>query len=505
MIKSTKKNSQKEKLSNVQTSNLKKITKQKSKIPLEKKNSSSKPKLNTIKVTKNITESKFCPKRNHNSISSKEDVNIKFASKSNRNKFKPNNIVYNNTCGNTNISNNNKLFTSNLFLTNDTDIPIPDEEKKILKKSKFINNEEKILNLPEIDPMFNKKTFKKTIIIDTDGNNNLHMNIKKGENDYKQLLNNKNNNSIFSSSINANTETNSLFTNDSKFDYSKNYNNNNFNINNDIIKEREMKNNIIIVNNDSLNKGQNEEEKRISEYTKIINLLNTNIEQFKKMIGDKNKPNNNNNNKISEPKEKNQKKINTGIKNQKILKQKSKNILINNKKITHPKLGKKSTTNFSIKNKQKSREKSPLENSPTKLKKNFSEKNLSSSSKRIKTNQNIFTVDVRNDIEKELNSGTKIERKDSNNAISSFLESSIQDEFYQSLINQNFLNIEEEKDKNQKDDIISINIDEKGKDENIQDIQDSKIFRGKCENGNINIDNNKIEEKNFDKLNCFIF
>ena len=97
MIKSTKKNSQKEKLSNVQTSNLKKITKQKSKIPLEKKNSSSKPKLNTIKVTKNITESKFCPKRNHNSISSKEDVNIKFASKSNRNKFKPNNIVYNNT------------------------------------------------------------------------------------------------------------------------------------------------------------------------------------------------------------------------------------------------------------------------------------------------------------------------------------------------------------------------------------------------------------------------
>ena len=453
MIKSTKKNSQKEKLSNVQTSNLKKITKQKSKIPLEQKNSSSKPKLNTIKVTKNITESKFCPKRNHNSISSKEDVNIKFASKSNRNKFKPNNIVYNNTCGNTNISNNNKLFTSNLFLTNDTDIPIPDEEKKILKKSKFTNNEEKILNLPEIDPMFNKKTFKKTIIIDTDGNNNLHMNIKKGENDYKQLLNNKNNNSIFSSSINANTETNSLFTNDSKFDYSKNYNNNNFNINNDIIKEREMKNNIIIVNNDSLNKGQNEEEKRISEYTKIINLLNTNIEQFKKMIGDKNKPNNNNNNKVSEPKEKNQKKINIGIKNQKILKQKSKNILINNKKITHPKLGKKSTTNN----------------------------------------------------EKELNSGTKIERKDSNNAISSFLESSIQDEFYQSLINQNFLNIEEEKDKNPKDDIISINIDENGKDENIQDIQDSKIFRGKCENGNINIDNNKIEEKNFDKLNCFIF
>ena len=228
-------------------------------------------------------------------------------------------------------------------------------------------------------------------------------------------------------------------------------------------------------------------------------------EKFKKMIGDKNKPNNNSNNKISEPKEKNQKKINTGIKNQKILKQKSKNILINNKKITHPKLGKKSTTNFSIKNKQKSREKSPLENSPAKLKKNFSEKNLSSSSKRIKTNQNIFTVDVRNDIEKELNSGTKIERKDSNNAISSFLESSIQDEFYQSLINQNFLNIEEEKDKNPKDDIISINIDEKGKDENIQDIQDSKLFRGKCENGNINIDNNKIEEKNFDKLNCFIF
>ena len=49
-----------------------------------------------------------------------------------------------------------------------------------------------------------------------------------------------------------------------------------------------------------------------------------------------------------------------------------------------------------------------MENISKSLKKNLSEKNFTSSSKRIKLNQNIFTVDVRNDIEKDLNSDSKM-------------------------------------------------------------------------------------------------
>ena len=140
-------------------------------------------------------------------------------------------------------------------------------------------------------------------------------------------------------------------------------------------------------------------------------------------------------------------------------------------------------------------EKTLTKESPKNLIKNLSEKNLSSSSKRIKLNQNIFTVDVRNDIEKDLNSDSKMVKSESNNVISSFLESSLQDDFYQSLMND-YSNIYDE-DKILKDDIISVNIDEKGKDENIQDVQNSRIFIGKKENINILKDDkgNKKDEK----------
>ena len=113
-------------------------------------------------------------------------------------------------------------------------------------------------------------------------------------------------------------------------------------------------------------------------------------------------------------------------------------------------------------------------------------------------------MDVRNDIETDLNSDTKIIKNESNNAISSFLESSLQDDFYQSLMNRDFSNLNED-DKIIKDDIISINIDEKGKDENIQDIQNSKIFKAKFENDNSTGESNKNEDKKDDKNNCFIF
>jgi hypothetical protein len=277
--------------------------------------------------------------------------------------------------------------------------------------------------------------------------------------------------------------------------------NNNF-INQNIIKENEIKKNII---DDPIDKEKNEEDKRINEYNKIFNLLNANIEQFKKMFSS-----NTYQNKISNPKEKEkgilkekgkEKEKNNQNNNPK---NKSKKILIQNKRITQPKKPKNQGSKSVDKNKNNSKESSHSKKSQKNIKKNLSEKNLSSSSKRLKTCQNIFTVDVRNDIEKDLNSDTKIIKNESNNAVSSFLESSIQEDFYQSLINKDFANLMEE-DKIMKDDIMSINIDEKGKDENIQDIQDSRIFKAKFENENANEDINKNEGKKDDKTNCTIF
>ena len=506
MNKNTKKISPKKKSNNDPTPILQKLNKQKTKITNEKKIFSARQKITPLKTPKNLMQLKFPKKKNHNSISSKEEATKKIISRPRMNKIKQN-IVYYNTYGNNKVSNNNnnKLLTSNLFLTNDTDnYVIPDEEKKFFKKSKFANNnEEKIINLPDIDTVFKKNTFKKTIIIDNEGNNNLHMNIKKGENDYKKLLNTKNNKSIFyNSSINTNTESNSLFTNDSKMEFSKfkfnNKNNINFvgknNLKKEKEKEKEIKKNII---DDSIKEEKNEEEKRIKEYSKIFNLLNTNIEQFKKMFNSNTY--NAHNNKALNTKEKNnnQNKAN---------KPKEKKIIIKNKKKIQQKQSNKTGSN-SVNKRRKNSKQTSQEKS---LKKNLSEKNLSSSTKLLKTCQNIFTADVRKDIEKDLNSDPKVIKKESNNAISSFLESSLQEDFYQSLMKRDFSGIIFDDDKIMKEGIMNINIDEKGKDENIQDVQDSRIFRGK-DSGNIGEDYNrtnikdKIEEKKEDKNNCFIF
>ena len=228
--------------------------------------------------------------------------------------------------------------------------------------------------------------------------------------------------------------------------------------------------------------------KRIKEYKKLFNLLNTNIEQFKKMFNSNN--DNNNNDKVKNTKEKNIQNI-KNTKNKNLIKK-------NNPKI--PLIKRK--TQY-IPKKKDVRKKSSEKNSLTKLKKNFSEKHLSSSSKALDINQNIFTADVRKDIEKDINSNSRF-RLESNNAISSFLESSIQDDFCHSLINRDLINLSLD-DKNLKDDIISINIDEKGKDESIQDIQDSRTFKGKNYDEKTNFDKDKNERKNIDKNNCFIF
>ena len=240
MIKTKQKTFQKDKSNNNNiSSNSQRILKMESKKLIEQKNSSN-PNTIHIKTTKNDKDSKFPRKRTNNSISSKGCTNLNLQRRLRRGKLNTN-IIYNNTCGNNN--NNNKLLSSNLFLTNDTDIPITDEEKKTIK-SKFYknNNDGEISNLPELDTIFKKNKYKKTIIIDNEGNNNLHLNIKKGENDLKQIFNN--NNSIFlNSNVNSNTETNSLFTNKSKMEISNNNIDNKNNIY--IIKEDEIKKNII--------------------------------------------------------------------------------------------------------------------------------------------------------------------------------------------------------------------------------------------------------------------
>ena len=434
--------------------------------PNDENLSSKKIKPNPLKISKNNVESKY--KRNngnHKSISLKEDTNNNWPNKLKTTNLKKN-IIY--TCGN----NNNKLFSSNLILTNDTDMPLGEEEKKISKKNKVE------LNLPELENIFKKKKFKKTIIIDNEGNNNLNLDIKKGGNDYKNILNKKEDNTIISNSINTNTETNSLFTNGSKMEISNN------NINN-ILEEYNIKNNIM---NDNANKEKKEEEKRIKEYTKIFNLLNTNIEQFKKMF-------NININKIPNLNTANIKKL----KQNDIISSKNKKILIKSKK-SKQNCSKKSG-NISLNKKSSIIENSFTAYSNHNLKKNLSEKNLSSSSKRLINNQNIFTVDVRNDIEKNFEENTLFGDNENNRLISSFLESSMQDDFYQSLINKSFNNCPDE-EKMVNDEIMSINIDEKGMGENIQDVQNSRIFRGKNENLSIN---NKKNDKNIDKNNCIIF
>ena len=450
-----------------QLTNNQKTLKIKSK-PNDENLSSKKIKPNPLKISKNNVESKYKRNnRNHKSISLKEDTNNNWPNKLKTTNLKKN-IIYNNTCGN----NNNKLFSSNLFLTNDTDMPLGEEEKKISKKNKVE------LNLPELENIFKKKKFKKTIIIDNEGNNNLNLDIKKGGNDYKNILNKKEDNTIISNSINTNTETNSLFTNGSKMEISNN------NINN-ILEEYNIKNNIM---NDNANKEKKEEEKRIKEYTKIFNLLNTNIEQFKKMF-------NININKIPNLNTANIKKL----KQNDIISSKNKKILINSKK-SKQNCSKKSG-NISLNKKSSIIENSFTAYSNHNLKKNLSEKNLSSSSKRLINNQNIFTVDVRNDIEKNFEENTLFGDNENNRLISSFLESSMQDDFYQSLINKSFNNCPDE-EKMVNDEIMSINIDEKGMGENIQDVQNSRIFRGKNENLSIN---NKKNDKNIDKNNCIIF
>ena len=457
-----------------QDNKLKKEQKKKLKIIIEK--NPLKPKINQIDSTE--------PKKynrnimTHNSISTKEEIKKKLSPSKLRNKQNNKlNLLSSNTYK------TNKLLSSNyLFLTCEANSQSNLEDKKITKKNKklknYSNGGERI-NPNEISSMFKKDRFKKTIIIDDEGNNNLNLNIDK-DYDFKNILKNDNN-TIISNSFSGNTDTNSLFMSSNK-SYIENYNSKIYNRKS---KENDIKQTII---------DKNEEERRLLEYRKIFNLLNSNIEQFKKMFT--NKESNDNNNSNNDKNNKNNKK--------------NKKIVIQNKK---------DSNNNSSRNRNNSLDKYKNNDKGKNIKKNLSEKNLSSKIMHNKSkNPSIFSP-KRN----QNNNNFDI----NNNC--SFLESSIQDDFYQSLINQTFLqnisrtsfemniddisNIPVEKvicDEEKKNDNKDLKMDVK---KNVKNLEDKpleeenkkKVKQKSLEKTNEEENNCKNFSNDFDKNNCLIF
>ena len=411
----------------------------------------------------------------HNSISTKEEIKKKLSPSKLRNKQNNKlNLLSNNTYK------TNKLLSSNhLFLTCEANSQLNLDDKKITKKNKklknFSNGGERI-NPKEINSVFKKDKFKRTIIIDDEGNNNLNLNIGK-DYDYKNILKN-NNNTIISNSFSGNTDSNSLFMSSNK-SYIENYNSKIYNRKS---KENDIKQTII---------DKNEEERRLIEYRKIFNLLNSNIEQFKKMFTNKesNESNNLNNDKNNK---------------------KNKKIVIQNKK----------DSNNNNRNRNNSLDKYKNNDKSKNIKKNLSEKNLSSKSKYNKSiNQSIFSP------KRNQNNNNNF---DINNNCS-FLESSIQDDFYQSLINQTFLqNVSRTSFEMNIDDISNIPVekeicdeDKKNDDKNMKmDIKKNvktleerpleeenkkKVKQKSLEKTNEEENNCKDITNDFDKNNCLIF
>lgn len=449
----------------------KKDQKKKLKIIIEKK--PLKSKINQI----DSTETKKYNRNimTHNSISTKEEIKKKLSPSKLRNKQNNKlNLLSNNTYK------TNKLLSSNhLFLTCEANSQLNLDDKKITKKNKklknFSNGGERI-NPKEINSVFKKDKFKRTIIIDDEGNNNLNLNIGK-DYDYKNILKN-NNNTIISNSFSGNTDSNSLFMSSNK-SYIENYNSKIYNRKS---KENDIKQTII---------DKNEEERRLIEYRKIFNLLNSNIEQFKKMFTNKesNESNNLNNDKNNK---------------------KNKKIVIQNKK----------DSNNNNRNRNNSLDKYKNNDKSKNIKKNLSEKNLSSKSKYNKSiNQSIFSP------KRNQNNNNNF---DINNNCS-FLESSIQDDFYQSLINQTFLqnvsrtsfemniddisNIPVEKeicDEDKKNDDKNMKMDIK---KNVKTLEDrpleeenkKKVKQKSLEKTNEEENNCKDITNDFDKNNCLIF
>lgn len=258
---------------------------------LKKKNSlkEASPKTSTkskIKIQKIVNNNNF-----KNTQSKFNTFNYRSnQSESNRNKnklfsLKNVNEINQNTKFSKN-SDNNKPNNNHMLSTNETDTE--KDEKSFKNNTKNYRSSKGELNekeLNNLNNLFRCIDLKKNIIIDDDGNNNL--NIEKQyfmKNINKKFCQNKMDvikdkliNYNYISKVNnrkcctlknnneASADNNSLFINDFSL-LSKTNNNiiNNINQGNELIKEN----------------------KRINEYNKIFNLLNANIEQFKKMINE---------------------------------------------------------------------------------------------------------------------------------------------------------------------------------------------------------------------------
>ena len=152
------------------------------------------------------------------------------------------------------------LVTNVILTTNYSDIP---EEKDTNNKKNISINTKEIENLNEIIIPSNIMKYKKTIIIDNEGNNNLNLDFKNKLNKKKfinEILKIKSKDNLLDNNFNA-SEITSLFdetSNQCLFgDLNKNNNN---------------------------NKNLIDEQKGANEHNTIFKLLNTNIEQFKKML-----------------------------------------------------------------------------------------------------------------------------------------------------------------------------------------------------------------------------
>ena len=400
--------------------------------------------LTTLKPTKTYVASKNKSNKNitiNFSLSSKEELQKK-TSPNNRNIKNKKNLKKCKT-------NYNKIKTSNILISS------KDKDKDKINKNfrKNYSNFNKInINIPELNKdIFNKNFLKETIIIDNEGNNNLNIYINpKNKINYKNIINKRK-----LIKFNEKNEINNLMTNNENNDLNSLFENSTNSIN--------CNNNVLNIINKENNKNDNfgnitEEEKRLKEYNTIINLLNTNIEQFKKMF-------NNNKNIINNNKNKNKK---ISMKNKKNIK----TIPMGNINIRKNKI-------IDFKDKYSN------------LKKNLSEENIKYNKNKNKNINNLILLNINEDenckkiIKDDSNINQKNNELQDNNF--SFLESSIDNEFYQSLINKTFL-------QNISHSSLDINIDDISNKENIE-INNINKMKMLTDDKNEIIYSKKINEK----------
>ena len=394
----------------------------------EKKNNPKRSKLAQVKNSKN-----------HNSISiSSEDHENILCSPTKYRIQKIREKMQNNKNYNTTKKKKMKSTQSNYLLsTNDTSTK--EKHKKIKHKKKFdfelslnnsVNSKNNIIedgiNIEDYENLFKNINYKKTIIIDKDGNNNLNLG-----NDSQSFNSDKN--SLFLNSASKYSQENgkTLYKQDlaSKEDYMK----------------RATSIDII------------EEKNRLNEYNRIFNLLNSNIEQFKNIFME-----------------------NTQFSNNK-----------NNNKCNNNKYNKKQLDAFNLY--------SPGKKFMQKINISKSEKVLLN----IIQNNSHNKFASKNNLDIDAIKKNKV--SDPNNNYS-FLESCLQDEFYQSLLNNTIL--EEEKEGSGKNEIIDeeiwdkYDIYERTQNEDFDDKNNQKCFISprKLINNNVNIEF-EIQKKN-EKLDC---